>query len=83
VWKQDQGLLECQKSERHQNKMVAHLQRVCHTLTLPFTLLKKKNLRQKKSYGNSNISPCKKNIIFQKNLEKKPKYFKILELEYN
>jgi hypothetical protein len=34
-----------------------------HTVTLPFTL--KGILRQKKNYGNSNISPCK-NIIFKK-----------------
>jgi hypothetical protein len=44
-------------------------QGVCHTVALPFTL--KIILRQKKNYGNSNISPCK-NIIFKKILEKKP-----------
>jgi len=44
-------------------------QEVCHTVALPFTL--KSILRQKKNYGNSNISPCK-NIIFKKILEKKP-----------
>jgi hypothetical protein len=38
-------------------------QGVCHTVALPFTL--KSILRQKKNYGNSNISPCK-NIIFKK-----------------
>jgi hypothetical protein len=38
-------------------------QGVCHTVALPFTL--KITLRQKKNYGNSNISPCK-NIIFKK-----------------
>jgi hypothetical protein len=32
-------------------------------MALPFTF--KKILRQKKNYGNSNISPCK-NIIFKK-----------------
>jgi len=32
-------------------------------VALPFTL--KRILRQKKNYGNSNISPCK-NIIFKK-----------------
>jgi hypothetical protein len=37
---------------------------VCHTVALPFTL-KLSILRQKKNYGNSNISPCK-NIIFKK-----------------
>jgi hypothetical protein len=34
----------------------------CHIVALPFTL--KNILRQKKNYGNSNISPCK-NIIFK------------------
>jgi hypothetical protein len=38
-------------------------QGVCHTVALPFTL--ESMLRQKKKYGNSNISPCK-NIIFKK-----------------
>jgi hypothetical protein len=38
-------------------------QGVGHTAALPFTL--KSILRQKKNYGNSNISPCK-NIIFKK-----------------
>jgi len=38
-------------------------QGVRHTLALPFTL--KSILRQKKNYGNSNISPYK-NIIFEK-----------------
>jgi hypothetical protein len=55
VWKQqDEGSIECQKSEHHQNKMVAHLQRVCHIVAFPFTFLKK-ILRQKKNHGNSNI----------------------------
>ncbi len=36
---------------------------VSHTMALPFTL--KSILRQKKNYGNSNISPCQ-NIIFKK-----------------
>jgi hypothetical protein len=39
-------------------------QGVCHFVTLPFTL-KSILLRQKKNYGNSNISPCK-NTIFKK-----------------
>jgi len=43
---------------------------VCHTVTLPFTL--KSILRQKKNYGNSNISPCKK-CNFQKNPLKETK----------
>ncbi len=34
---------------------------LCHTVALPFTLLKS-ILRQKKNYGNSNISPCKYRI---------------------
>jgi hypothetical protein len=38
-------------------------QGVCYTVALPFTL--KSILRQKKNYGNSNISPCK-NIFFKK-----------------
>jgi hypothetical protein len=42
-------------------------QAVCHTVALPFTL--KRILRQKKNYGNSNISP-RKNIIFQKSSKK-------------
>jgi hypothetical protein len=36
-------------------------------VALPFTL--KSILRQKKNYGNSNISPCK-NIIFKKSSER-------------
>jgi hypothetical protein len=47
-------------------------QGVCHTVALPFTL--KSMLRQKKNYGNSNISPSK-HIIFKKCLSKS---FKIL-----
>jgi len=51
-------------------------QGVCHTMALPFTL--KSILRQKKNYGNSNISPCK-NITFKKSSSKRnPKSFKIL-----
>jgi hypothetical protein len=38
-------------------------QGVHHIVALPFTL--ERILRQKKSYKNSNISPCK-NIIFKK-----------------
>jgi hypothetical protein len=40
------GLLQCQKNEHHRNKMVAHLQRVCHIVALPFTFFKK-NLKAK------------------------------------
>jgi len=43
-----------------------------HTVGLPFTL--KSTLREKKNYGNSNISPCK-NII----LKKSSKETKILQ----
>jgi hypothetical protein len=43
---------------------------VCHTVALPITL--KSILRQKKNYGNSNISTCK-NIIFKKNPLKETK----------
>jgi hypothetical protein len=46
-----------------------------HTVALPFTL--KSILRQKKNYGNPNISPCK-NIMFKKSSKKKPKSFEIL-----
>jgi hypothetical protein len=42
----------------------------CHIVALPFTL--KRILRQKKNYGNSNISPCK-NIILKKNPLKETK----------
>jgi hypothetical protein len=38
-------------------------QGMCHTVALPFTL--KSIFRQKKNYGNLNISPCK-NISFKK-----------------
>jgi hypothetical protein len=54
-------------------------QGVCHNVALPFTL--KSILRQKKNYGNSNISPCKI-IIFKKPSKRKQKSFKILQL-YN
>jgi len=38
---------------------------VTHTVALPFTL--KRSLKQKKNYGNSNISPCKNIKSFQRN----------------
>jgi hypothetical protein len=44
-------------------------------MALPFTL--KSILRQKKNYGNSNISPCK-NIIFKqssKRIQNPSKYY--------
>jgi hypothetical protein len=46
-----------------QHNTIEKKQGVCHTVALPCTL--KKILRQKKNYGNSNISPPK-NIIFKK-----------------
>jgi hypothetical protein len=46
-------------------------QGVCHTVALPFTL--KSIARQKKNYGNSNISPCKNIPIFKKNPLKETK----------
>jgi hypothetical protein len=42
----------------------------CVIMALPITF--KNILRQKKNYGNSNISPCK-NIIFRKNPLKETK----------
>jgi hypothetical protein len=63
-----------EEEEHHQRKLK---QGVCHSVALPFTL--KCILRQKKNYGNSNISPCK-NIIFKKSSKRKPKSFKILIL---
>jgi hypothetical protein len=39
---------------------------------LAIYILKKSILRQKKNYGNSNISPCKK-IVFKKSSKKKLK----------
>ncbi len=47
-----------------------HKQGVCHTVALPFTL--KSILRQKKNYGNSNISLCN-NIIFKNSSTRKQK----------
>jgi len=37
----------------------------------------KKYLKEKKNYGNSNISPCKI-IIYKKSSKRNPKSFKIL-----
>jgi hypothetical protein len=48
-------------------KLSLSKQGVCHTVALPFTL--KRILRQKKNYGNSNISPCK-NIFFKKSTKR-------------
>jgi hypothetical protein len=44
-------------------------------VALPFTL--KCIFRQKKNYGNSNISSYK-NMVFKKSSERKPKSFKVL-----
>jgi hypothetical protein len=48
---------------------------VCHILALPFTL--KSILRQKKNYGNSNISPCKNKIFttFSKKNKNPSRYY--------
>jgi hypothetical protein len=59
-----------QGKKKNQNK---NKKGVCHTLGLPFIL--NSILRQKKNYGNSNISRHK-NIIFRKN---PPKETKILQ----
>jgi hypothetical protein len=45
-------------------KRTSKTRSVCHTVPLPVTL--KSTLMQKKTYENSNISPCK-DIIFFKN----------------
>jgi hypothetical protein len=52
-------------------------QGVCHTVGLPITW--KSIWRQKKNYGNSNISPYK-NIIFKKSSKRNQNPFKILWL---
>jgi hypothetical protein len=44
--------------------VVTSKQGVCHTVALPFTF--KSILRQKKNYGNSNISPSKNIIVIKK-----------------
>ncbi len=59
VWSKGPMVWECYGvGKSNQNK-----QGVCHSVALSFTL--KSILRQKKNYGNSNISPCK-NIILEK-----------------
>jgi hypothetical protein len=53
-------------SQQHLDPVKAFiLEGITSGVALPFTL--KSILRQKKNYGNSNISPCK-NIIFAKTL---------------
>jgi hypothetical protein len=55
-------------------------QGVCHIGPLPFAF-KSILMKKKKTYGNSNISPCK-NIIFKKNPPKEnQKSFKIYSLQ--
>ncbi len=55
-------------------------QGMCRTVALPFTF--KRILRQKKNYGNSNISPCKKYINLQINPLKNTKILQdIITLE--
>jgi hypothetical protein len=46
---------------------------VSHIVTLPFTLLKKSILRQKKNYQNTQIFHHPEIIIFPKSSKKKPK----------
>jgi len=55
-----------------------HITRAVSHYGLPIYVKKYPNLTQKKSYGNSNISPCKKYINFKKSSKMKPKSFKIL-----
>ncbi len=58
-----------------QHHRIEKKQGVCHTMALPFTL--KSILRQKKNYGDSNISSCK-SIIFKqssKRIENPSKYY--------
>jgi predicted translin family RNA/ssDNA-binding protein len=53
-----------EREREREGQMMQGLNKGCVTLwPLPFTL--KSILRQKKNYGNSNISQCK-NIIFKK-----------------
>jgi hypothetical protein len=55
--KQQYQIPKLKKSEEVQHHQRKLKQGVCHNVALPFTL--KSILRQKKNYGNSNISPCK------------------------
>jgi hypothetical protein len=52
------------QSGREKKQAVLCKQGVCHTVALPFK--SKSTLSQKKNYENSNISPCKNILIFQK-----------------
>jgi hypothetical protein len=54
------------KDERLGGDCAILKQGVCYALTLSFTL--KNILRQKKNYGNSNISLCKNTIFTKKKI---------------
>jgi hypothetical protein len=69
------NLVTYRLSSLEQHHKIERKQGACHTMALPFTL--KSILRQKKNYGNSNISPCK-NIIFKqssKRIQNPSKYY--------
>jgi hypothetical protein len=68
--------IHCKQTNKQTNNEASkQANKGCVTLwPLPFTL--KSILRQKKNYGNTNISPCK-NIIFKKSSERNPKSFKL------
>jgi hypothetical protein len=72
------------KSRNSQVLLMRLCQVVFHIVALPFTL--KSILRQKKNYGNSNISPCK-NIIFKKSFKRNQNlsryYNSITNLKFN
>jgi hypothetical protein len=55
--KRTSGTKSTEHNDEGTNSRTQEKQGVCHTVALPFTL--KSILRQKKNYGNSNISPCK------------------------
>jgi hypothetical protein len=63
LYKEDRGTKEKLNLGHPSQSLMPLKKGVCHTVALPFTL--KSILRQKMSYGNSNISPCK-NIILKK-----------------
>jgi hypothetical protein len=55
--KRTSGTKSTEHNDKGTNSRTQEKQGVCHTSALPFTL--KSILRQKKNYGNSNISACK------------------------
>jgi hypothetical protein len=68
--------ISCQVDDTWDSQLCHKTNKGCVTLSpLPFTL--KIVLREKKNYGNSNVSPCK-NIIFKKSSKRNKKTFKIL-----